>query len=460
MFARLERIHTLLTVACVALFTVSCNRTGMSGQQSLERSVDSSVWAEMMHTRAIDNHAHPARVTAPNEGPDHDFDALPADVGSADPLNEFILPAAMRPENPIFKAAWLDLYGYAAATGLNTDAQTKEVSAARREVMAAHGDRYPSWVLNKLNTDIMLANRVSMGKSLPGDRFKWVPFADMFLFPLNNDSYFRLDPDHRAYAGSEERLLHKAYTESGLSLPPASFDEYLTFVSHQMEHWKSEGALAVKFELAYLRDLSIQNPTRASAERVYTLYSQSSQPTTEEYRTLQDFLFRYVAIEAGRLGMAVHIHCAAGLGSYFRSANGDPTQLEGIFNDPALRRTSFVLLHGGWPYTKQAATELMRPNVYVDLSGLPYFAYPREVARSIRDYLEMAPQKVLFGSDASPLTESIGWEDTAWTNTHVNRLALGLALTGMVEDGEITRDRAKEIAKLVLRENARALYRF
>ncbi len=453
MFARFKAGHALPAVACVALFTASCHG-------NLESRVDSSVSAELTQTRAIDNHAHPARVTAPNEPPDHEFDALPADVGPTDPSNELILPAPMRPGNPIFRAAWQDLYGYRGAAGLKPDAETKEVSAARQKVVAAHGDRYPVWVLNKLNTDIMLANRVSMGKSLPGDRFKWVPFADMFLFPLNNESYFRLDPDHKAYAGSEERLLHKAYLESGLTLPPPSFDEYLTFVSHRMERWKSDGAVAVKFELAYLRDLSIGNPTRGSAERVFTLYSQSSQPTNEEYRTLQDFLFREVAGEAGRLGLAVHIHCAAGIGSYYRSANGDPAKLEEVFNDPALRGTNFVLLHGCWPYTQLAATELSHPNVYIDLSGLPYFAYPREVARSIRNYLEMAPEKVLFGSDASPLTESIGWEDTAWTNTQVNRLALGLALTGMMEDGEITRDRAKEIGKLVLRENARALYRF
>jgi uncharacterized protein len=460
LFARLNWSLTFLTALFLVLAAASCTHTSAERQQDLEGSVDSVVSAELTHTRAIDNHAHPARSVAANEQPDRDFDALPADVGPSDPMNEFVLPAPMRPDNPIFSTAWHELYGFAGGAGTKPEAVERAVKAARQKAAAAQGERYPVWILNKLNTDIMLANRVSMGKSLPGDRFKWVPFADMFLFPLNNENYFRLDPDHRGYAGSEERLLHKSYADAGLTLPPATFDEYLSFVSHQMGHWKSEGAVAVKFELAYLRDLNIANPTRASAERVYALYSQSSQPTIDEYRTLQDFLFHFVSSEAGRLGLAVHIHCAAGFGSYFRTGNGDPTQLDEVFNDPALRKTTFVLLHGGWPYTQLAAAELMHPNVYVDLSGLPYFAYPREVARSIRNYLEMAPGKVLFGSDASPLTESIGWEETAWANTHVNRLALGLALTGMIDDGEITRDRAKEIVKLVLRENARALYRF
>jgi hypothetical protein len=33
-----------------------------------------------------------------------------------------------------------------------------------------------------------------------------------------------------------------------------------------------------------------------------------------------------------------------------------------------------------------------------------------------------------------------------------------MALTGMMRDGEISRQRASELARMVLRENARALY--
>jgi uncharacterized protein len=38
------------------------------------------------------------------------------------------------------------------------------------------------------------------------------------------------------------------------------------------------------------------------------------------------------------------------------------------------------------------------------------------------------------------------------------REALGLALTGMLRDNEITRERAVDLARMVLRENARKLY--
>jgi uncharacterized protein len=67
---------------------------------------------------------------------------------------------------------------------------------------------------------------------------------------------------------------------------------------------------------------------------------------------------------------------------------------------------------------------------------------------------------VLYGSDASPFTDTVGWEETAWIGSRNGRLALGLALTGMMQDGEITLDKAKQMAHMVMRENARQLYGF
>ena len=52
-----------------------------------------------------------------------------------------------------------------------------------------------------------------------------------------------------------------------------------------------------------------------------------------------------------------------------------------------------------------------------------------------------------------------GWEEVASVANATGREALAIALTGMLRDGEITRPRAIELARMVLRDNARALYR-
>ena len=67
---------------------------------------------------------------------------------------------------------------------------------------------------------------------------------------------------------------------------------------------------------------------------------------------------------------------------------------------------------------------------------------------------------MLFGTDSSPTTDEISWEETGWIASQTAREALANALGGMVRDGEITRARAAELGRMVLRENAKRLYAF
>lgn len=382
---------------------------------------------------------------------DHDYDAL-----SMEGIQDLGMPTPFRGNSPYFPQAWHALYGIDATA--NPRQNASRIAQAQHEIQDRKGDLYPAWVLNRSNTDIMLANRVVMGRGLTPDRFKWVPFVDMFLFPLNNAALEAEDPDKTIFFKREEQLLRGYLKDAQLTRIPANLDDYLTFVSHRLETFKASGAAALKFEIAYLRDISISDPQHEAADRVYAIYAQSSEPSPDEYKLLQDFIFRYIAREAGRIGVPVHIHCGLGAGSYFRQANANALLLEPLFNDPRLRKTKFVLLHGGWPFAAEASLMILKPNVYVDYSAFMYDTYATEGARAVRLYLEAAPEKVLFGTDASPFTETIGWAETDWIGAHLGRQELGIALTGMMRDGEITLDRARQIGHLVLRENARQLY--
>ena len=59
-----------------------------------------------------------------------------------------------------------------------------------------------------------------------------------------------------------------------------------------------------------------------------------------------------------------------------------------------------------------------------------------------------------------PTTDEISWEETGWIAAETAREALAIALTGMLQDGEITRTRASELARMVLHDNAAKLYGF
>jgi predicted TIM-barrel fold metal-dependent hydrolase len=399
---------------------------------------DADLAAEIQNIRAIDNHAHPVRVVKQGEAPDRGFDALPVDnmEPESDPVN-------LRPGMPALLEAGRTLFG----------------SAPKTRVIEEKGDQYPAWVLDQMGVETMLANRVEMGTSIQPPRFRWVPYADALIFPLDNAKLAARNSDRKAFFALED-VLRKRYLEAaGVAAPPPTLAGYLSqVVTPTLERHKAGGALAEKFEAAYLRPLSFDAVERPAAERIYAQFAGKAAPSEAEYKPLQDFLFRYVAAECGRLGMAVHLHTMAGAGGYFDVAGANPLMLEPALNDPALRKTNIVMVHGGWPFTREITALLTKPNAYLDYSAQTLLLEPATVAGFLREWLEFVPEKVMFATDAYPYSNEMGWEESGWIAARAGRQALAIALTGMLRDGEITRARASELARMVLRENARKLY--
>lgn len=157
--------------------------------------------------------------------------------------------------------------------------------------------------------------------------------------------------------------------------------------------------------------------------------------------------------------MAVHIHSFEGAGGFYGVAGSDPLLLEPALNDPALRGTTFVIVHGGGIFADHAGALLWKPNVYVDFSVMPLIYSRKGLAHALREWLSQFPEKVLFGTDAAGFGPDAGWELAAWLSSNTARQALAIALTEMLREGELTRDRAEAIATMVLRSNAAKLYK-
>ena len=413
---------------------------------------DAQLVSAIAKIKAIDNHAHPLRYVAPGEKPDDEFDALPLDA-----IGPIPLPVRLNPGNLEFVNAWRDLYGYKHDD--MSEAHVRELLQTKARVPGEQGEKFPVWALDQLGIDTMFANRVAMGRGLVAPRFRWVSFVDALIFPLNNAAAMRASPEYRGLYPHEERLLKRYLASAGLRVLPSTLDAYLAkVVTATLESQKRDGALAVKFEAAYLRKLDFDEADIGTARRVYARYSRGSEPSAADYKTLQDFLFRYIAREAGRLGLPVHIHAISGAGAYYRQSGSNPLLLESAFNDPSLRNTKFVIIHGGYPFTKETASLLSKPNVYADFSAQTFLIYPRELSEVLRNWLEAYPDKILFGTDAFSFGPEVDWPEVAWLSSTSAREALALALTGMMNDHEITRPQAVELAQMVLRGNAIKLY--
>ena len=410
--------------------------------------MDPQIRDEIGRIKAIDNHAHPKRVLVKGEN-----DEGSESAGAGTPMD---IPVRLRPDNPEYLTAWTELYG--STTGRTSGVTIDSFVKAKEQIKADRGESYSVWILDRLNIDVMLANRFSMGRGLTSGRFRWVPFADALMYPLSNRSLGKVSPDHKFEFEGVDRKLRIYFSKRGLKTPPPTLDGYLNFVSATLQDWKRENAVAVKFTTAYKRTLEFDNVAQERARNVYSRFIKQGDPPSADYKALQDFLFRYIARESGRLGLAIHVHVGAGASGYFSQSGASPFLLESVLNDPSLRQTNFVLVHGGLPNAREARFLLYKPNVYADFSAQGFLTSTRELSETLRVWLEFVPEKVLFGTDAFDVMPEVGWEELAWLTNKNARDALAVALTSMMNDGQIDRPQAIKLARLVMRENAAKLY--
>jgi len=417
-----------------------------------QATVDSALARYINGIRAIDDHAHPMRPVAPGAPADTDFDALPLDG-----IPTFDLPNRLKADDPIWRAAQQALYKI--RPDLSGAAYHTALKAAVAKAASTSGVRFPEWALDQANIEVMLANRISVGPGLVAPRFRWIAFADPLMLPLDTRGEATRTPDTKPLFPREAKLLQRYLRDLNVRALPATLDEYLrTIVAPTLARERAGGAVAIKFEAAYLRPLDFDDPNPAEAARIYAKYAGSGVPSRPEYKIVQDYLFRAICREAGRQKLAVQIHVLETFGGFYSTHGSAPRLLEPAFNDSTLRATKFIIVHGGWPLVGETQALLTKPNVFTDISMMDDILSPTVLAGVLRQWLGEWPDKVLFGTDAFDGGAEQGWEQIAWVASTTARRALAIALSGMMRDGDITRDRAQSLARMVMRENAAAVY--
>ena len=159
-------------------------------------------------------------------------------------------------------------------------------------------------------------------------------------------------------------------------------------------------------------------------------------------RVSEDVVAALTANEATGDPLPVQVHCGFG-DSDLHLWRADPSYLKPLVE--RFRKTSFVLLHC-YPFVREAGwLAHVYPNVWLDLSlTIPHVAQPR---RAIEEALELAPvSKLLYASDAARTPELYFLAAAWWRDGLADVLP---ALVG---------DEAEQAARMILRENALALY--
>ncbi len=413
--------------------------------------IDEGLFAHIESIPVVDDQIHPQLITS-GATPDTEWHPLYPHETFVETLHA-PLPARLRPGTSEAVRAWRDLYGYR-HSDLTAD-HAREGIEAKRAAKRERGEAYPSWVLDQAGIAIALANRARLGPGIVAPRFRWVAFADSLLFPLGTGKSNPSSVEQRVYLEAVRR-----FGPAQGKPAPGTLPEYLEeIMSPALARMKQEGAVAIKLEGLPLRRPGERAIDEFEARAIYARYAWGADPPPREYEDLRTFLVRYAALEASRLGLVVHLHTGTGLGATLGLRGGQPSDLGWLLDDTQVGWTNFVLVQGGWPFTAEVAALLAKPNVYADISAQSYALSPPLLAASIRPWLELYPEKILFGSGALPLTSELGWEELAWLAVSNVRRALTIALADMIEERVVSRQRAFDIARMVLHDNAIALYK-
>jgi hypothetical protein len=425
----------------VMLFGCGCGlreQTGSNYQQTYDRMLP-----QIRQIAIFDDHGHPGFAE------DTDVDAMA--VGPSHP------PFRIRSGNPELIDAAKSLFSYPYSD--DSPEHFKWLVAKKAEMRQNQpGYQYFDGILDKLNVETMMANRVAMPAYLDPKRFHWVFFVDSFLFPLDNSDLTERNIDEGVYIPMQEKLLKRELAQAGLTALPGNFAAYLAFVSKVLGQNRAHGGVAIKFEIAYFRSLHFEDPPEAQAAGIYNRYHAGGKPSAAEHAAFEDFMFRYLLREAGRLHLAMQIHTAVGTGDFFSLTGGNVLNLENVLRDPRYNNVNFVLLHGGYPFQEQAIWLGARENVYLDSSLMGLYLYPADLAEVLRHWLLLYPDKVVFGSDAFPFSEAIGAEECDWLAIESARKALAAALSRMIINGEVSEAQALKFAHGYLHDNAARIY--
>jgi hypothetical protein len=390
----------------------------------------------------FDHHAHPGFSD------DSDVDAMAAPPG--------VFALRLRDTNPELVTAAKALFGYP-YDDLAPD-HAKWLVQKKIQLKKERGNAYFSDILDKLNIEQGVANRAMMADYLDPKRFAWVFFVDSFMWPFDNQRERSRNADEEVYIPLQEKMLRRWMQQEAVSKLPADFAEYLKFVSRTLEDNQKKGGIAMKFEVAYFRSTKFSDPAREDAQDIYQRFVAGGIPGHDEYRTFQDFMFRYLIREGGRLHLPVHIHSAVGPGDYFNLSESNIMNLENILRDPRYSNVTFVMIHGGYPYDRQAVWLAAAKNVYLDSSETEIVLYPSEFKNTLKLWLETYPEKITFGTDAFPYNDVLGAEESYWLGVQSSRTALAAALAEMISMGELSESQALQVAHGYLHDNAVAIY--
>jgi predicted TIM-barrel fold metal-dependent hydrolase len=190
--------------------------------------------------------------------------------------------------------------------------------------------------------------------------------------------------EHFAAEGADHVLLFSEYSPKSTGIQP--IEDVLPVVEHNPDRFRPVANINPHVHYPVKAELARQVSLGAVACKIH--------PVHGGFEPADRMLYPAYAFCEER-GIPVIVHCGTSTFSGSASAFGEPALLDPVFRDfPDL---TVVLAHGGrgWWYDQAAFLALMRPNVWLEVSGLPPTRLPDYYGTS----LSRLAAKMVFGTD-------------------------------------------------------------
>ncbi|MGQ9617675.1 MAG: amidohydrolase family protein [Candidatus Aminicenantia bacterium] len=302
-------------------------------------------------------------------------------------------------------------------------------------------------ILEICGIERVFSNSKDPEKELDRERVFWVPFVDQFFYPLQPSNLRSINPSlKRSLEGyyEEVRELSKKFGKEITDL-----ENYLDFVEKVLVFYKNNGAVALKVASGYIRTLWFDEVEREEASKIFSDGLKEGISDWNRYKKLQDFIARKIFQTAGKLNLTVHFHTGFGASATLKNLDSNPLNLESVFSDMRFKGTTFLMLHGGYPFWDKLKPMLEKKNVYVEFSAINWFVFEDELSRILYEWLTYpgGSEKIMFGSDA-------GAPVFFWISAKNSRKALYKALSKLIKKGILNEEKAIKIAGKIMRTNA------
>lgn len=236
--------------------------------------------------------------------------------------------------------------------------------------------------------------------------------------------------------------------------PIYTLEDFVKSLQTSFEKELKGGMIVVKTLASYYRTLNFEKTDKEAARKVFRTLVNGEENFTmsmKDAKPLQDYMLYQLLDLANKHGMPVAIHTGLQAGWKKIIDNTNPEHLINILTEyPGI---NFVLYHGSYPYggLLSAIAKNYR-NVYIDMNW-SYMISPTYAERYFNEWLEMVPASrlIAFGGDCMAA-------ENVYSELKSARKIITKVLSEKVNSGYISESEAKQIARMILYDNASRLY--